>query len=89
MTRRRSGGTESRSISIGAISRATQIPVETLRAWERSYGAPKRRLLQALAAGGAQHVGAPAFQLATRKRNPLVVSGLQDFRGVLRHTRGV
>ena len=27
-------------LSIGALSRATQIPVETLRTWERRYGSP-------------------------------------------------
>jgi DNA-binding transcriptional MerR regulator len=27
-------------LSIGALSRATQIPVETLRTWERRYGFP-------------------------------------------------
>lgn len=31
---------ESRPLSIGALSRATRIPVETLRTWERRYGAP-------------------------------------------------
>lgn len=29
-----------RSLSIGALSRATRIPVETLRTWERRYGSP-------------------------------------------------
>ncbi len=33
-------GTRGRLLSIGALSRATQIPVETLRTWERRYGAP-------------------------------------------------
>jgi len=31
---------ESRPITIGALSRATQIPVETLRTWERRYLSP-------------------------------------------------
>lgn len=31
---------ESRPMSIGALSRATRIPVETLRTWERRYGSP-------------------------------------------------
>lgn len=31
---------ESGTLSIGALSRATRIPVETLRTWERRYGAP-------------------------------------------------
>jgi methanogenic corrinoid protein MtbC1 len=30
----------SRPLSIGALSRATRIPVETLRTWERRYGVP-------------------------------------------------
>lgn len=29
-----------RALSIGALSRATRIPVETLRTWERRYGTP-------------------------------------------------
>lgn len=29
-----------RQLSIGALSRATRIPVETLRTWERRYGSP-------------------------------------------------
>ena len=28
------------ALSIGALSRATDVPVETLRTWERRYGAP-------------------------------------------------
>ena len=28
------------ALSIGALSRATRVPVETLRTWERRYGAP-------------------------------------------------
>ena len=39
MSRRRMTKGEERSLSIGALSRATQIPVETLRTWERRYGA--------------------------------------------------
>jgi methanogenic corrinoid protein MtbC1 len=31
---------KSRPLSIGALSRATRIPVETLRTWERRYGVP-------------------------------------------------
>jgi len=31
---------EARPLTIGALSRATRIPVETLRTWERRYGAP-------------------------------------------------
>jgi DNA-binding transcriptional MerR regulator len=31
---------EPRPLSIGALSRATRIPVETLRTWERRYGSP-------------------------------------------------
>lgn len=31
---------EARQISIGAVSRATRIPIETLRTWERRYGFP-------------------------------------------------
>lgn len=31
---------DGRTLSIGALSRATRIPVETLRTWERRYGAP-------------------------------------------------
>lgn len=31
---------ESGSLSIGALSRATRIPVETLRTWEHRYGSP-------------------------------------------------
>jgi methanogenic corrinoid protein MtbC1 len=38
--RRPSGGGE-RTLTIGALSRATHIPVETLRTWERRYGAPR------------------------------------------------
>lgn len=38
--RRARGTAEARSLSIGALSRATRIPVETLRTWERRYGAP-------------------------------------------------
>ncbi len=33
-------GTETGGLSIGALSRATGIPVQTLRTWERRYGAP-------------------------------------------------
>jgi len=43
MARRDGQGTrsgESRPLSIGALSRATRIPVETLRTWERRYGSP-------------------------------------------------
>ena len=29
------------TLSIGAVSKATEIPVETLRTWERRYGFPK------------------------------------------------
>lgn len=37
----RSGrGTAGRTLSIGALSRATRIPVATLRTWERRYGSP-------------------------------------------------
>jgi methanogenic corrinoid protein MtbC1 len=35
-----SPGVEGRTLSIGALSRATRIPVETLRTWERRYGSP-------------------------------------------------
>lgn len=31
---------DGRPLSIGALSRATRIPVETLRTWERRYGSP-------------------------------------------------
>ena len=31
---------ESKALSIGALSRAARIPVETLRTWERRYGSP-------------------------------------------------
>jgi DNA-binding transcriptional MerR regulator len=31
---------KSRSLTIGALSRATSIPAETLRTWERRYGSP-------------------------------------------------
>ena len=31
---------DGRTLSIGALSRATHIPVETLRTWERRYGSP-------------------------------------------------
>lgn len=34
-------GRAERALSIGALARATGIPVETLRTWERRYGAPK------------------------------------------------
>src|SRR5262245_39330038 len=33
-------GHRTRTLSIGARSRATRIPVETLRTWERRYGTP-------------------------------------------------
>jgi DNA-binding transcriptional MerR regulator/methylmalonyl-CoA mutase cobalamin-binding subunit len=33
-------GAEPKALSIGALSRAARIPVETLRTWERRYGAP-------------------------------------------------
>ena len=36
----RSEVAEGAPITIGALSRATRIPVETLRTWERRYGAP-------------------------------------------------
>lgn len=39
MSPRRSTRTEERPLSIGALARATRIPVETLRTWERRYGA--------------------------------------------------
>ena len=29
-----------RQLSIGAVSKATGVPVETLRTWERRYGVP-------------------------------------------------
>lgn len=32
---------ERETLSIGALSRATRIPVETLRTWERRYGSPR------------------------------------------------
>ena len=38
--RRARHGTAERSLSIGALARATRIPVETLRTWERRYGSP-------------------------------------------------
>lgn len=39
--RREPAGTDSTSVlSIGALSRATGVPVETLRTWERRYGFP-------------------------------------------------
>ena len=41
MTPRRTTEAETRALSIGALSRATRIPVETLRTWERRYGAPR------------------------------------------------
>ncbi|NOT32691.1 MAG: MerR family transcriptional regulator [Candidatus Eisenbacteria bacterium] len=31
---------DAKTLSIGALSRATQIPAETLRTWERRYGSP-------------------------------------------------
>ena len=34
-------GTKGKPLSIGALSRATGIPAETLRTWERRYGSPK------------------------------------------------
>ena len=34
---------ERESLSIGALSRATRIPVETLRTWEQRYGSPMPR----------------------------------------------
>jgi MerR family transcriptional regulator, light-induced transcriptional regulator len=36
-----SPGTVARPLSIGALSRATGIPAETLRTWERRYGSPR------------------------------------------------
>src|SRR5512146_1414579 len=36
----RRGASEARALSIGALSRATHIPAETLRTWERRYGSP-------------------------------------------------
>lgn len=38
---RRTRRADTRPLSIGALARATRIPVETLRTWERRYGAPK------------------------------------------------
>ncbi len=38
--RRKRGMADPRKFSIGALSRATRIPVETLRTWERRYGSP-------------------------------------------------
>jgi methanogenic corrinoid protein MtbC1 len=40
MTASRQAPSKSRPLSIGALSRATRIPVETLRTWERRYGVP-------------------------------------------------
>ena len=40
MTAPRRAPSKSRPLSIGALSRATRIPVETLRTWERRYGVP-------------------------------------------------
>jgi hypothetical protein len=45
--------------------------------------------LKAPTAARAERVRAFALQLSAWKRNPLVISGLQDFRGVIRHTRAV
>ena len=39
--KRHPGTDESVSLSIGALSRATRIPVETLRTWEQRYGSPR------------------------------------------------
>lgn len=41
MARVRADRDEAQTLSIGALSRATDIPVETLRTWERRYGSPK------------------------------------------------
>jgi methanogenic corrinoid protein MtbC1 len=38
--KREPGATDRQTLSIGALSRATRIPIETLRTWERRYGAP-------------------------------------------------
>ena len=38
--RRTADEPDGRTLSIGALSRATRIPVETLRTWERRYGSP-------------------------------------------------
>lgn len=38
--RQGSRATDKKPLSIGALSRATHIPVETLRTWERRYGSP-------------------------------------------------
>jgi methanogenic corrinoid protein MtbC1 len=35
------GGARARPLTIGALSRATGIPAETLRTWERRYGSPR------------------------------------------------
>ncbi len=38
---RDSAAREERALTIGALSQATRIPAETLRTWERRYGAPR------------------------------------------------
>jgi DNA-binding transcriptional MerR regulator/methylmalonyl-CoA mutase cobalamin-binding subunit len=55
---------DARPLTIGALSRATRIPVETLRTWERRYGAPMpvrkpsgHRLYPAAAVGQLRRVG--------------------------------
>lgn len=41
MTRRDPPGGEDAALSIGALSAAVGVPVETIRTWERRYGVPK------------------------------------------------
>ena len=38
--RTRTGAKGREALSIGALSRATRIPVETIRTWEQRYGSP-------------------------------------------------
>lgn len=58
------GAAEARPLTIGVLSRATRIPVETLRTWERRYGSPMpvrkasgHRLYPAATVGHLQRVG--------------------------------
>jgi DNA-binding transcriptional MerR regulator/methylmalonyl-CoA mutase cobalamin-binding subunit len=61
---RGSDAADPRALTIGALSRATRIPIETLRTWERRYGSPMpmrkpsgHRLYPADAVGHLRRVG--------------------------------
>ena len=58
-------------LSIGALARATAIPVETLRTWERRYGypVPRAQAIGPSALSGAQRAAPPTDRAGARRRD--------------------